>query len=98
MLADIYHYLDQQYDFLVQTRRYLHQYPELSFQEKETAQYIARFYEELGTEVQTGVGGNGVVARIKGGKPGKTSLYGRISMPCRFTIKRPFPTAQRCRG
>src|SRR5690606_8120438 len=37
-----------------------------------TASFINRFYQELGINVRTGVGGNGVVARIKGNKPGKT--------------------------
>lgn len=72
MLTEIYKYLDERYDFLVKTRRYLHQHPELSFQETETAMFIARFYQELEIDVRTGVGGNGVVARIQGAKPGKT--------------------------
>jgi amidohydrolase len=64
--------LEQNYDEMVRIRRHLHQYPELSFQEEKTPQYIAEFYQNLGIEVQTGVGGNGVVARIKGNQPGKT--------------------------
>ena len=72
MLTEIFQFLDREYDFLVQTRRYLHQHPEVSFQEKETAQFIARFYKEHGIDVKTNVGGNGVVARIKGKKQGKT--------------------------
>lgn len=50
----------------------MHQYPELSFQEYETAKYIANFYENLGIPYQTNVGGNGVIATLKGGQPGKT--------------------------
>ncbi|MBO9128723.1 amidohydrolase [Bacillus sp. 165] len=57
---------------MVEMRRYLHQYPELSFQEYKTAQYIASFYEERGIEVQMHVGGNGVVAKVHGKSPGKT--------------------------
>lgn len=64
--------LEQYYDEMVEIRRYLHQYPELSFKEEKTPQYIADFYRNLGIEVSTGIGGNGVVARIKGNKPGKT--------------------------
>ncbi|WP_264476690.1 M20 family metallopeptidase [Jeotgalibacillus aurantiacus] len=56
---------------MVSVRRYLHQHPELSFEEKETPAMIAAFYRELGVEVKTGVGGNGVTALIKGGNPGK---------------------------
>ncbi|MFD1707336.1 M20 family metallopeptidase [Siminovitchia sediminis] len=62
---------DDHYEEMVHIRRYLHQHPELSFKEYKTAAYIAEFYRQLGIEVQTGVGGNGVVARIKGKKPGK---------------------------
>lgn len=57
---------------MVIIRRHLHMNPELSFKEDKTAQYIVNFYAELGVEVKSGVGGNGVVARVKGGKPGKT--------------------------
>ncbi|PKR87120.1 M20 metallopeptidase family protein [Heyndrickxia camelliae] len=57
---------------MVEIRRYLHQHPELSFQEVNTAKYIADFYKNLGIEVRENVGGNGVVARIKGTKPGST--------------------------
>ncbi|UJL48213.1 amidohydrolase [Virgibacillus sp. NKC19-16] len=57
---------------MVNIRRYLHQHPELSFQETETANYIAAFYEKLGIPYQTKVGGNGIIATLKGGKPGKT--------------------------
>ncbi|PBB04614.1 M20 family metallopeptidase [Salimicrobium humidisoli] len=60
------------YEKMVETRRYLHQYPELSFQETETAAYIADTYESLGIPFQKNVGGNGVIATIQGGRPGRT--------------------------
>lgn len=73
MLNQLYKLLDYEYENMVHVRRFLHQHPELSFQEVKTAQFIADFYKELGVEeVRTGVGGNGVVARIKGNRPGKT--------------------------
>jgi amidohydrolase len=64
--------LDNLYDEMVDIRRYLHQHPELSFQEVNTAAYVKSYYEKLGIEVRGNVGGNGVVAKIHGGKPGKT--------------------------
>ncbi|MBY0121839.1 M20 family metallopeptidase [Bacillus sp. S/N-304-OC-R1] len=64
--------LDQAYDEMVEIRRYLHQNPELSFQEENTPKYIAEYHEKLGHEVRTGVGGRGVVATLRGGKPGQT--------------------------
>jgi amidohydrolase len=72
MINRLYKLLEQKYERMVEIRRYLHQYPEISFREWKTAQYIASFYQERGIEVQTNVGGNGVVAKIYGRKPGKT--------------------------
>ncbi|HLR09735.1 MAG TPA: M20 family metallopeptidase [Bacillota bacterium] len=72
MLEQIRQSIDDHFSDMVEIRRYLHQYPELSFQEYETAKYIANFYENLGIPYQTNVGGNGVIATLKGGQPGKT--------------------------
>ncbi|SDC77432.1 amidohydrolase [Terribacillus halophilus] len=71
MLADLFSKMDELYEDMVATRRYLHQHPELSFKEEKTAAYIANTYEELGIPYEKNVGGNGVVATLKGGKPGK---------------------------
>lgn len=51
-------------------RHHLHENPELSNREYKTAEYIAQHLESLGLEVQTGVAKTGVVAILKGGKPG----------------------------
>lgn len=72
MLENIHNSIDNSYSEMVEIRRYLHQHPELSFQETKTAQYIADFYKELDIPYKTKVGGNGVIATLKGGKPGKT--------------------------
>jgi len=50
----------------------LHQFPELSNREFKTAEYIAAHLKSLGYEVQTEVAKTGVVAILKGGKPGPT--------------------------
>ena len=57
---------------MIDLRRHFHENPELSFEEIETPKTIAAFHRSLGHEVKEGVGGNGVVAKLKGGKPGKT--------------------------
>lgn len=58
---------------IVQIRRHLHEYPELSFKEEKTAQYIIDFYKGKGVSIQTNVGnGLGIIVTIEGGKPGKT--------------------------
>jgi len=71
-LENLFTKLEESYHEMVEIRRYLHQHPELSFQEVNTAKYIADFYKDLGIEVRENVGGNGVIARIKGAKPGST--------------------------
>lgn len=55
---------------LIKWRRHLHQYPELSNREFKTAEYVAAHLRGLGLEVTTGVAKTGVVAILKGGKPG----------------------------
>lgn len=64
--------LDANYNEMVRIRRHLHEYPELSFEEVETPSYIATFHRKLGHVVREGVGGRGVIAILRGGKPGKT--------------------------
>ena len=56
--------LDEACDLLPQIskdRRFLHQHPELAFNEFETAKFVASRLEALGYEVSTGVGQTGVV-------------------------------------
>ncbi|TDM12007.1 amidohydrolase [Macrococcus lamae] len=55
---------DSLYEELIDIRRHLHMHPELSFQEEKTPQYIADYLTALGIEVETGVGGRGVVGRM----------------------------------
>jgi amidohydrolase len=55
---------------LLEWRRHLHQHPELSNREAETARFIADRLRSFGLEPQTGVARHGVVAVIKGALPG----------------------------
>ena len=55
---------------LIEWRRHIHQHPELSNREYNTAAYVAAYLKTLGIEVQTGVGKTGVVGILKGAKPG----------------------------
>ena len=60
---------------LVTHRRELHAAPELAFKEIETAGYIAERLDALAVDrLETGVGGTGVVADIKGERPGHAVL------------------------
>ncbi len=61
------------HDYLVATRRHLHQHPELSSEERETAAFIAGELRSLGLDPQERVGGGyGVTATFEGGRPGPT--------------------------
>ncbi len=57
-------------DKLIAWRRDIHQHPELGNQEQRTSKLVADHLRALGMEVKTGVAGTGVVALLKGGKPG----------------------------
>jgi amidohydrolase len=51
-------------------RRHLHQHPELSNREVETAKFLVEKLRAMGLEPRTGVALHGVVAVISGGRPG----------------------------
>jgi amidohydrolase len=55
---------------LVEWRRHLHQYPELSNRETKTAAFVEKHLRTLGLEVRTGVAKTGVVGILRGGQPG----------------------------
>ena len=58
---------------VVADRRWLHQNPELGYQEHKTAAFIVERLQSLGVEeIRTGIGGTGVTGLIRGGLgPGK---------------------------
>ena len=58
------HYTD-----VLAMRRHLHMHPELSYQEVETSSFVAAQLQRLGLEVQTGIGGHGLTAFIRGNNP-----------------------------
>ncbi|PZG53562.1 amidohydrolase [Listeria ivanovii] len=73
MRAQLMKMLDERKAEIIQIRRHLHENPELSFHETETAKYIQDFYKGKDVEVATDIGnGHAVVVTIKGGKRGKT--------------------------
>lgn len=55
---------------VIEWRRYIHQHPELGNREFKTMELIANHLKTLGLEVKTGVAKTGIVALLKGGKPG----------------------------
>lgn len=62
-------------DYIIEQRRYFHQNPELSFEEKETTQALKKQLEDMGIEVITFDDYYGLVGMIRGGKKsGKTVM------------------------
>ena len=56
---------------LIAQRRDFHMHPELSNREQRTSEVIAAKLKKLGfDDIRTGVSGHGIVALLKGGKPG----------------------------
>ncbi len=55
---------------MVEVRHDIHQHPELSNREFRTARLVAAHLRALGMEVDTGVAHTGVVAVLRGGRPG----------------------------
>ncbi len=49
---------------VIRIRRYLHQHPELSFEEEKTSQWICSLFDELGISYSKGWAGHGIVAEI----------------------------------
>jgi amidohydrolase len=55
---------------IISWRRDFHEHPELGNHEFRTAGIVAKYLQSLGLEVHTGIATTGVVAILKGGKPG----------------------------
>ena len=56
---------------LVSVRRHLHAHPELRFEEKTTAAYVAGLLREHGLDVVENIGGYGVVGTLRKGSSGR---------------------------
>ena len=80
LAADIKQLTRQHKAEVVAVRRHLHQHPELSFQERETAHYVAERLKSFGIAPQEGVANTGLVALIEGQNPGKKTVALRADM------------------
>jgi len=78
----------------IEIRRDIHRHPELSGREERTAKIVADRLRALGLDVRSGVGGHGVAAILKGGRPGPLVAY-RADMDAvvsNATDPAPFPS------
>lgn len=65
--------IDSKKEQIFADRRWLHAHPELSFQEKETSDYILQHYaHNKNVHVEKNIGGYGIKVTIDSGKKGKT--------------------------
>ena len=85
-------------DKLIAWRRDIHEHPELGEQEARTAGLVAEHLRALGLDVRTGVANTGVVALLKGGKPGPVVAL-RADMDA-LPVKEPagLPFASKAKG
>ncbi|MGE7984460.1 M20 metallopeptidase family protein [Solibacillus sp. NPDC093137] len=67
--------LQANYEDMVEIRRHLHMYPELSFKEVNTPKLVAEKLRSYGIEVKENVGGNGVVGYLEGAFDGPTIAF-----------------------
>lgn len=75
MLEHLFNKLNDKEEEMIAIRRYLHENPELSFEEEQTAKYIADFYQDKDAIVETNISGeniHGIKVTIDSGNPGKT--------------------------
>ena len=67
--------LQANYEDMIEIRRHLHMYPELSFKEVNTPKLVAEKLRSYGIDVKENVGGNGVVGYLKGAFEGPTIAF-----------------------
>src|SRR5579863_755113 len=67
--------IDVPIDELIRYRRHFHANPELSLAEYDTAAFIERELRDCGfADIRTGIGQTGILATLKGGRPGPVTL------------------------
>jgi amidohydrolase len=71
-LFDWYQLANKKEDKMIQIRRYLHQYPELSFEETHTHDFIVNQLKQWSCDITEPVGRNGIVATFNGTGDGPT--------------------------
>jgi len=67
-------------DETIKLRRHFHKYPELSYEETETASFICDWLEINGIEYRNGIAGTGIIGTIKGDGPGEKIIAIRAEM------------------
>src|SRR5262249_18230833 len=89
--------IDRRQEDLVALRRDFHRHPELSFEERRTAEIIAERLSAAKLEVRAGIAGTGVVGVLRGERPGRTIAWRADidALPLTQRLAAPF-TSCRC--
>src|SRR5881396_3826709 len=84
--------IDRRREDLVKMRRDFHRHPELSFEERRTAEIIAERLQAAKLEVRTGLARTGVVGVLHGDRPGRTIAWRADidALPLTETLDAPF--------
>ena len=80
ILSRIKEKTEQYFAEIQEIRHHLHAHPELSFNEVNTATFVAGKLKEWGIKYQAGIAGTGVVGIIEGKIPGKRCIALRADM------------------
>jgi amidohydrolase len=80
MINQIKHLAQQYFKEVVLFRRHLHQYPELSFQEFKTSEYVSSILDKHHIKYTKGILKTGVVAIIEGKNPSKKTILLRADL------------------
>jgi amidohydrolase len=83
---------------LTEVRHRIHQNPELSNREFETARLIATYLKRLGLQVDTGIAHTGVVGVLRGGRPGPVVAVRADMDALPVTEDTPYPFKSTKRG
>lgn len=84
--------------WLVETRRTIHMYPELMYEEEKTAELVAGNLEKFGFEVKKGVAKTGVVGLLRGKKDGRTVAIRADMDALPIEEANPVPYASKVKG
>src|SRR5262250_3349089 len=87
--------IDRRREDLIALRRDFHRHPELSFEERRTAEIIAERLNATGMEVRGSIGRTGVVGVLHGDRPGRTVAWRADidALPLTEILDEPFASA-----
>jgi amidohydrolase len=87
--------IDRRREDLVALRRDVHRHPELSFEERRTAEIVAERLHAAKLQVRTGLGRTGVVGVLHGDRPGRTIAWRADidALPLTETFAAPFASS-----